>query len=429
MSDRAPAPADEQARRIWSQLQRTLPAAMQRLLQRAIELADAQRLPLYLVGGPVRDAYLQQPVTDLDLVIEGDAWPLAEAFAATTGGRLTTHAAFRTAVVEVAADDAICAIDFVTARREIYPAPAALPVVTPSHMADDLRRRDFTINSLALKLSGAAVALLDPFDGIGDITARLIRVLHDDSFRDDPTRILRAARFAARLDFAVAPQTETLLAAALAERMIARTSSQRILHELWLTLDEPQPERTLALLRRWDALDQLELVWSEQWPALFAAARAADWPEVTLRELYIGLLIWPMPTPARRAFAARYNLPTAVRKLLDELPAGGWPARLEPLAEPAISALELERLLHGLSTSALRALQLVAPPVAAVNIARYLAAIRPLPALLSGDDLRTQGVPPGPIYRQVLAELRQAQLAGSVTTSEAARRWLRERLA
>ena len=152
MSTRAPAPDRSQAHRLWRQLQRALPTAMLRLLQTAIELAAAQQVPLYLVGGPVRDAYRQQPVTDLDLVIAGDAWPMAELFAAATGGRLTRHAAFRTAVVEVQSDATSYAIDFVTARREVYPTPAALPVITPAEIDDDLRRRDFTINTLALRL-------------------------------------------------------------------------------------------------------------------------------------------------------------------------------------------------------------------------------------------------------------------------------------
>lgn len=427
MSTAASAPDDSQAQRLWRQLQRALPTAMLRLLQTAIDLAAARQVPLYLVGGPVRDAYRQQPVTDLDLVIADDAWPIAELFAAATEGRLTRHAAFRTAVVEVQSDTTSYAIDFVTARREVYPTPAALPVITPAEIDDDLRRRDFTINTLALRVAPGAAMLLDPFDGVSDIDARAIRVLHDASFLDDPTRILRAARFAARLQFAVEPHTLELIAAALAEQMIQRTSAQRILHELWLTLDEPQPEQVLALLHAWDAFGQLRLVWGTAWPEQFPAARAAAWPDVALRELYDGLLLWPMSSVARSAFAARYNLPAATRKLLQELPTAPWPDTLQPLNAPDLGAPDLDRLLHGFSTAALRVLQLVAPPAAATAIARYLDTIRPLPPLLSGADLRAAGVAPGPIYRQLLDELRQAQLGGRIATAEAARRWLRER--
>lgn len=424
----ASASGDERAAGLWQQLQRTLPLAMLRLLQTAIELAAAQQVALYLVGGPVRDAYLGQPVTDLDLVVAGDAWPIAELFATATRGRLTKHAAFRTAVVEVQSDAAPCAIDFVTARRERYPTPAALPVITPASMDDDLRRRDFTINTLALRLAPNAVTLLDPFDGIADIDARIIRVLHDASFVDDPTRIVRAARFAARLQCELEPHTRALITRAQAEQMIQRTSAQRILHELWLTLDEPQPEQVLALLHRWDTFDQLALVWSQDWPTQFPAARAATWPDVTARDLYDGLLIWPMSAAQRRTLTERYNLPTAVRKLLSELPTAALPGPLAALNDPQISAPELERLLHSWSTLALRVLQLVVPSAAA-SIARYLTTIRPLPPLLTGEDLRAAAVPPGPIYRQLLAQLRQAQLTGSITSVEAAQRWLQERIA
>lgn len=424
-----PAPGRNPAQRVWQQLQRALPAPMLRLLQTAIQLAADQQTSLYLVGGPVRDAYLEQPVTDLDLVIAGDAWPVAELFAAATHGRLTKHAAFRTAVVEVQSDAASYAIDFVTARREVYPTPAALPVITPAQIDDDLRRRDFTINTLALLLDHAGATLLDPFDGIADIEAGTIRVLHDASFHDDPTRILRAARFAARLQFRVEPHTRTLIAAALAEQMIQRTSAQRILHELWLTLDEPQPELVLALLHEWATFAQLGLVWSEAWPAQFPQARSQAFPDTALRDLYYGLLIWPMNTAERSAFAARYNLPAVTRKLLQELPAAPWPETLLPLARPDRGALELDQLLEHFSTTALRVIQLVAPPAAAANIARYLDTIRPLPPLLSGADLRAAGVSPGPIYRQLLAELRHAQLSGSITTLQAAQRWLQQRLA
>lgn len=424
MSAQPPTQKDDRATRIWREMQRTLSPAMQRWLQIAIEQAAAQQVALYLVGGPVRDAVLKQPVTDLDLVIEGDAWAVAEAFAAATNGRLTKHAAFRTAVVEIRADGEEHALDFVTARREVYPAPAALPEITPSHIADDLGRRDFTINTLALRLTTSAVTLLDPFDGIGDLAARTIRVLHDASFRDDPTRILRAARFAARLRFEVAPETEALVTAALAEQMIARTSAQRILHELWLTLDEPQPEQALALLHTWGAFGQLGLAWSDRWRSAFAAARSASWPDVSRQDVYTGLLLWPLDAAQRTLFAERYNLPTVARKLLHEL--AGVP--LPDLLRNDQSALELEQLLQAYSIVTLRVLQLVAPPAAAANIARYLNTIRPLPPLLSGADLRAAGVPPGPIYSRLLAELRAAQLAGSLTSDAAAQRWLRERL-
>lgn len=408
----------------WERLAQSLAPESLSLVERAVRIAEAQQVPIYLVGGPVRDLLLQQPITDIDLVVEGDAWTIAEVFQAEVGGKLTRHAAFRTAAVEIAIGSEPFVIDFVTARREVYPAPAALPVITPSHIHDDLRRRDFTINTLALRLTTAAVTLLDPFAGVDDIRDGLVRVLHDESFVDDPTRILRGARFASRFYFAVEPHTTALVRAALAENMIARTSPQRILHELTLLLAEPRPENALLLLHEWGAFPQLELVWITDWLRQFPAARAAS-AEQTQRQIGFGLLIWPMNQTQRTAFATRYNLPTAERKLLHELPFAVPPA----LHQPELSALELERHLQAYSPVALRVLQLVASELAAAQIVRYATTIRPLPALLSGDDLRERRVPPGPIYRELLHELRQAQLAGTITSREQALIWLDRRLA
>jgi tRNA nucleotidyltransferase (CCA-adding enzyme) len=268
------------------------------------------------------------------------------------------------------------------------------------------------------------VTLLDPFAGLADLTSGVVRVLHDLSLIDDPTRILRGARFAARLGFVVEPQTTTLIQAALAAEMIRKTSAQRIWHELCLLLAEPRPEHALALLHRWDALPQLELLWSDGWRSQFPAARSAAWAELPLDLIGFGLLIWPLSRAQRLAFAARYNLPGDQRKLLQELPLS-LPASLE---QPELPALELERRLHAYSAVALRVLHLVASGSTAANILRYCTTIRPLPPLLSGDDLRTSGVAPGPIYREILHELRQAQLSGAVADRAAALIWLDQRL-
>ncbi len=414
----APHHADLRAR-----LATALSAPYQALLFQAANIAAKQQLNMFLVGGPVRDLILRRPLTDLDLVIEGDAWPVAEAFCAATGGKLTKHAAFRTAVVEVDVDGTRYPIDFVTARREDYPTPAALPVVTPSGMHDDLARRDFTVNAMALQiLPDAAGELLDPFAGAHDIEAGMIRVLHERSFVDDPTRILRGARFASRLGFTLEPATHAQISAALAEMMLSRTSPQRILNELWLTLDEPQPEVALQLLHELGTFDQLALVWSNEWNRQFSAARSRTVDDVSLSDVSFGLLIWPMDQHQRNSFRTRYNLPGGQRKLLDELPFSVPVA----LSQSRINDFELEQALQPYSIVTLRTLQLVAPSTADY-IEHYLANIRSLAALLSGDDLRAHGIAPGPQYRQILAELRQVQLLQMITTRDAALHWLEQR--
>lgn len=405
-------------------LQHTLPAPVTRWLQQAVDIAAVHDVPVYLVGGPVRDLLLNRPTIDLDLVLEGDAWPIAEAFAAQTGGKLTEHAAFRTATVELIGDTTPSAIDFVTARRETYPEPAALPIVKPSGMHDDLFRRDFTINAVALRL-GEHPALLDPFGGVADLQAKLVRVLHDQSFIDDPTRILRGARFAARFDFVVEPHTRDLIGQAVHMQMIARTSPQRILNEVWLVLDEPQPEHVLQVLHDLGALDQLALVWNDGWIEQFRRLCALGLADVLRRTVAWGLVVWPLDAVQRQALQTRYNLPNAERKVLRELPLGIPPA----LQHADVDAVTLDDLLRGYDEATLRVLQLVAPPPAAANVQRYLDTIRPLPPLLRGADLQALGVAPGPRYKQILDQVRRAQLAGMLTTATAARAWVADHVA
>lgn len=408
---------------LQERLRASLPPQVYAWTQQSVNIAAAHHVPIYLVGGPVRDLVLGKPTIDVDLVMEGDAWPIAEAFANQIGGKLTKHAAFRTATVELMFDTTPFAIDFVTARREAYPQPAALPVVEPSGMHDDLFRRDFTINAVALRLD--VPALLDPFNGLAALSAKLVRVLHDQSFIDDPTRIGRGARFAARFDFTIEPHTRDLITAALAENMIARTSPQRILNEVWLLLNEPQPEQVLYVLHELGALDQLGFAWNAAWTEQFLKLRALGLNEAMRRAVGWGLLVWPLDAQQRQALAERYNLPTAERKLLRELPSD-VPTKLN---QANLDAVTLDDLLHGYDVATLHVLKLVASPVAAANIRRYTDMILPLSPLLTGADLQVLGVPPGPRYKQVLEQVRRAQLAGTIATGADARAWVAQQIA
>jgi tRNA nucleotidyltransferase (CCA-adding enzyme) len=406
------------------QLQRALPTQVYAWLQQAISIAAAHNIPIYLVGGPVRDLLLGHPTIDLDLVMEGDAWPIAAQFAEQTGGKLTKHVAFRTATVELMFDTTSFALDFVTARREAYSEPAALPQVEPSGMHDDLFRRDFTINAVALRLDHDP-ALLDPFNGLLDLEKELVRVLHDQSFIDDPTRIGRGARFAARFAFAIEQHTRDLIAAALIQSMITRTSSQRILNEIWLLLNEPQPERALHVLHDLRALVQLGFMWNEAWLDQFPQLRALDLDNVMRRTIAWGLLVWPLDAAQRQALGKRYNLPGVERKVLRDLPFALPPT----LNEANLDAVTLDDLLRGYDVPALHVLQLVTPPTAVANIRRYMDTIRSMPSLLTGADLRALGVPPGPRYKQILDQVRRAQLAGTITTVADARMWVTAQIA
>ncbi len=160
---------------------------------RRLALKNSWRV--YLVGGPVRDVLLNTAIKDLDFGVEGDAPALAQQLAKELGGSVVTHPRFMTAAL-VMPD---LRLDLVTARREVYPRPGDLPRVFPGSVTDDLSRRDFSINALALPLWESAPQILDPEGGLADLDAGVVRVLHERSFRDDPTRLLRAARYEQRL--------------------------------------------------------------------------------------------------------------------------------------------------------------------------------------------------------------------------------------
>ena len=178
----------------------SLPKEQVNALSRLIELANQRGTAIYLVGGPVRDLLLDLLPGDLDVAVEGDAIDLATHLAAAADLRIVRHARFGTATVS--GDGAH--IDLAPARSETYEAAGALPTVHPSSIDDDLHRRDFTVNAMAFALNGNAVGrLLDPAGGRANLDAGLIRVLHDASFQDDATRILRAARYEARLGFRI----------------------------------------------------------------------------------------------------------------------------------------------------------------------------------------------------------------------------------
>jgi tRNA nucleotidyltransferase (CCA-adding enzyme) len=199
--------------------------------------------PVYLVGGAVRDLLLGRGRADIDLVVEGDAAALASRL----GTEVVSHERFGTA--KVVLDDH--EVDIAAARSESYPRPGALPVVEPgADLAADLRRRDFTINAMAIPLQGEP-ELIDPYGGQADLAGKQLRVLHDGSFVDDPTRAIRAARYAARFGFALEPQTDELLRGA----DLATVSAERRESELLRLAGEPSAASAFGLLAEWGLLD------------------------------------------------------------------------------------------------------------------------------------------------------------------------------
>ncbi|HBY98212.1 MAG TPA: polynucleotide adenylyltransferase [Chloroflexi bacterium] len=425
--------AGEQRAEIIRRLEAAVSPATLRLVRAIAEEANAMGASLYFVGGFVRDLLLGQPVKDLDLVVEGDAGALAQGLVARYGGRIVTHRRFGTAKWflnedERPRDSLITApglpdhIDLVTARTEFYEHPTALPEVEESSIKLDLHRRDFTINTLAIALDEDRFGqLLDFYGGAQDLAERRVRVLHQLSFVDDPTRILRAVRFAERLGFELESRTRELLVNSL--ELLERVSGDRIRHELDQIFAEPEPECALQRLDQLGVLAAID-------PALhvdaavverFRRLRASSLPPDP--EAYLALLAYDLSPIERERLAERLMLVRDTRVLLRTM------AALREAA-PHLTQPELGRsaLDHALSDVEPRAIELVAlathNPRLRERLRFYLDELRPLTLTVSGHDLRALGLPPGPVYGEILNAVRAARLDGLVSTPEEERELL-----
>src|SRR5882672_5508800 len=229
-----------------------LPNPQRRALDLVKEVAAEKGCRPYLVGGPVRDLLLGRPAIDIDLTLEDGAPVLARALAKRVAGRLRSYPQFLTYKVTAEGQPEI---DIATARKERYRSAGALPTVTEGHLKDDLLRRDFSINAMAVDLMTGE--LHDPAGGVRDLAAMSIRVLHDQSFHDDPTRIFRAVRLATRLGFSLEADTARLLESAVASGALTTIARERIWRELFLAFDEENAPHAIAALSAAGVLEVL----------------------------------------------------------------------------------------------------------------------------------------------------------------------------
>ncbi len=393
-----------------------LPQDYLSLLRRVADEAARRSLPLYLVGGFMRDLFLSLPVTDFDLVVEGDAIPLAKALAARHGGRVTAHARFGTAQWFLPDSD-IHALDFISTRSEFYKHPAALPTVKPGTLTDDLRRRDFTINTLALRLDGVHFGeLRDDLGGLKDLQAGLIRVLHPISFHDDPTRLFRAVRYEQRYGFRIASDTLALIPEA--RPLITRLSAERVRHELDLGLEE---ENAAPILKRLKELGILAAVHPAlEWnPAIqrrfvngMAAAQTLEHPP---SRRMLGWTLWLMdvPVPGLESIEKRLHFESGMRDML--LAASALFAEVDSLAGKKPS--QCVAILDEIPLKAIQAVSLGLPAGPARQKLRdYLETWRHVRPKTTGHTLLKRGIPTGPVYQSILRRLRDARLDGEVKT-------------
>ena len=404
--------------------------------------AEAERLdlPLYIVGGSVRDLLLGRVIKDLDFTVEGDAANLAEALLRKYAGRVVFHHRFGTAtwtldestfkrvnIPLLGTSESFPFLDLISARSETYSQPGALPAVQRSTIDDDLRRRDFSINAMALRLDGKYYGeLVDPLGGRADLERGLIRVLHDRSFIDDPTRMLRAVRYAGRYEFVIEPKTLGLIDDE-AKPVLAGLSGERLRHEFDLMFEE---KNRAAMLNRLADLDLLRPIH----PSLQFTSPLLALPEEAPSELgplakpdslsfkqTLGWILWLMPLPVDdiEEIAQRLDFPAllaaatrAAASLFSDLSSfKGW--------KPSEWTFHLD----GLPALAVYAVFLVTKNE---NLREYLSSWRNIKPTINGNHLRQRGLEPGPRFAEILRRLRAAWLDGEVKSSEDENKLLEE---
>ena len=423
-------------RNIGGLLRDRLPHEVYALLHEAGEVADRIGVSLFVVGGFVRDLLLGIENLDVDLVIEGDGIAFARMLAKENGARVKVHERFGTAVLVLPNG---FKLDIATARTEYYEYPTALPTVEQSSIKKDLYRRDFTINALAVRLNVRAFGeLIDFYGGQRDLKERTIRVLHSLSFVEDPTRVFRAIRFELRFGFRLGKETLALIKGAAKMDLFHRLSGHRLLEELRLLFVEREPR---LAVRRLAELDLLRFIHPRlEWTArldrlLIGVEESLDWYRLLYLDrkmdawlVYVMALLETLP---ERAVAATLKRFPFTEREADKLGAARFASHdlYRKLARrPPPRPAETYRLLSGLSDETMLFVMAKSQSESVKRqLSAYLTSYRQMKPALTGADLKAMGLKPGPLFKTILARLRDARLNGEVK-NEAEERALVKRI-
>jgi tRNA nucleotidyltransferase (CCA-adding enzyme) len=427
-----------------SKLEKNLPSARLTIIKLISTLAEENNMPIYLVGGLVRDILLEQSSQDLDFVIEGDAISLARKLTARYGGKATIHHQFGTAKWTIndvekkhlfsqlkiklnSPSKLPSIIDLISARSESYSYPTALPTVEKGDIKQDLQRRDFTINTMAIQLDGIHYGeLYDFWEGLNDLKFGLIRVLHPLSFVDDPTRIFRAVRFEQRLNFKIEKQTLQLLKDS--RPLLHEVSGDRIRHEIDLILSGNHAAEIFHRLQELDILSSIhpEFLWKDDYsqPLNKALHNPIDkkWglPEmmgnIPVKHFIAYLILFSVIPPDQViTFAKRMHLSAVLRTALSHSNSLliEFPHLLQ--SKPSMIARRLENI----SAVVLCTITLLAPQETWRKlIHQFLFKWKKIEPFTNGSTLIRSGISPGPVYRNILTTLRNAWVDGEVKTRD-----------
>lgn len=419
--------AEPRKRAIWKIMEERLPAGVMDLLKNIGRKAYELGLQSYAVGGFVRDLLLRNENFDIDVVVEGDGIRLARALAEEGEGELRIHRRFGTATLRLSGR---YRLDLASARLEYYEHPAALPRVEHSSIKLDLYRRDFTVNALAIHLHPDHFGeLIDFFGGQKDLKERVIRVLHNLSFVEDPTRLFRALRFEQRIGFQIGKQTHMLMENAVRMNLFGRLSEKRLFRELVLCLSEEKPLPVLKRLRDFGLLDlfypglkidrsfenrfqRLEGVIS-WYQLLFTGEKFEPWvtaflglvDTMTDKELEGLLRRFSLSEKFRAVFLQRRRMAIQVAHRLSSQP---FPGRSGVYF--LLNPLPTDFLLYVMGRTDAEG--------AKKAVSLYFTNLKKIRASLGGQDLKRMGFAPGPIFKEILQAVLRAKLEGKLASRQ-----------
>ena len=388
--------------------------------------ADRQGLRAYIVGGVVRDMILDRKNLDIDIVTEGPAIPFARSVAKAAGSKITVYPRFGTATLQWSFG---LRLDFVAARQEFYPHPGALPQVRPGTLRDDLFRRDFTINAMAVCLNKDGWGqLVDEFGGLSDLREKKIRVLHERSFMDDPTRILRAVRFEQRLRFHIEPWTLGLLKQALRpvgflreEKVFDNVKPPRYFTEFKKMLAEQQPDRHLARLQELGALPVIDATPGTDFRLLTQVQQRLRRisKDITCNRWLIHLMAITETMRGAKLQAFLRKFPFRKEERESILQAARSKNILRKLAAPGLSRIQVYGILRPLHQDAVVYLQVrTLQKKVTERIGRYLHHDAGMQVDIDGEDLKRLGVSPGKKIGAILQKVLCMKIDGRVKDRE-----------
>ena len=409
---------------------------MMSLLERISKVANQSSMPVFAVGGFVRDLLLNVSNKDIDIAVEGDGILFASLLAEEFGGQVKAHEKFGTAVVLFPSGDRI---DVAMTRLEHYVHPAALPIVEQGSIKSDLYRRDFTINSLAVKLNGeGAFCLMDLFNGERDLKNKEINVLHNLSFIDDPCRLFRAIKFEQRFNFKISKETEEFMRVAVKKRMVDSLSGTRLLNEITLILKEKYPLKYILRMKEFDLLKFISsqiILDSADLEALEKIETVLSWTEnMSLPEkpevwyVYLLAIIYSldeesfMETIKKLPMQARLkkSLILDLRMCKKGLELLGKDKYWEPeVIYHLFSDLSIEALIYFLAVDSTDR----ANKYANIYFTQYCGQAE---LSLTGDDLVEMGLKPGPVFQSVFKALREAHVKGAIETRDDEVCWVKK---